>query len=78
LIDVLDDVLVDFDEGLMRKLTAGLGIGGLGHLTNGVCLRLKLLKRVVQLLLGGTLNQIETVQNEIGKGQRTLAGVLRT
>jgi len=25
-------------------------------------------------LLGGTLDQIETVQNEIGKSQRTLAG----
>jgi hypothetical protein len=74
LIDLLDKVLVDFDEGLMRERAAGLGVGGLGHLTNGKCLRLKLLKRVVQFLLGGTLDQIETMQNEIGKSQRTLAG----
>ncbi len=74
LIDLLDKVLVDFDEGLMRKLAAGLGIGGLGHLTNGERVGAKLRKRVVQFLLGGTLDQIETMQNEIGKSQRTLAG----
>ena len=74
LVDVFDDMPVDFDEGLMRKLATGLGISRLGHLANRECMRLKLLKGVVQLLLGGTFDQIETVQDEIGKGQRTLAG----
>ncbi len=35
LIDVLDELLIDFDEGLMRKLAAGLGVGGFRHLANG-------------------------------------------
>ena len=74
LVDVFDDMPVDFDEGLMRKLATGLGISRLGHLANRERVGLKLLKGVVQFLLGGTLDQIETVQDEIGKGQRTLAG----
>jgi len=74
LIDLLDKVPVDFDEGLMRKLATGLGIGGLGHLANGERMGAKLRKRVVQFVLGRTLDQIEPMQNEIGKGQRTLAG----
>lgn len=74
LIDVLDDLLVDFDESLMRKLAAGLGIGGLGHLTNGKRVWLKLLKGIVQFLLSRALDQIEAMQDEVGKSQRTLAG----
>jgi len=58
----------------MRELAAGLGVGGLGHLTNREGVGTKLRKRVVQFVLGGTLDQIETMQNEIGKSQRTLAG----
>jgi hypothetical protein len=74
LIDLLDKVLVDSDEDLIGKLATGLGIGRLGHLTSGERVWAKLRKRVVQLFLSKALGQIETMQDETGKGQRTLAG----
>ena len=70
----VDQEPVEFDKDLGLKLLPRLGKGGLGGEERVRLLVMQRLEEGIQLVLDGSLDQIEQEQHQMGKCQLALAG----